>query len=152
MYYFHICFSCRLKKSKQTFKTKFVIQCSVQMTWTRHYYLTLFPWRGILFIPMIVYHMTKPGGKRVNYHWYQERFLVNNSVMAEDVYSKTFSRISVRNSDWRNHMTEISSEFRYRLLLCKINFLRRNFVTKVDNNNSNFKFRPEFYSNSSRLW
>ena len=100
---------------------------------------------------LIVYHMTKPGGKRVNYHWYQEHFLVNNSVMAEDVYSKTSSRISVRNSDWRNHMTEISSEFRYRLLLCKINFLRRNFVTKVDNNNSNFKFRPEFYSNSSRL-
>jgi hypothetical protein len=35
LYYFQIWFSCRLKKSKQTFKTKFVIQRSVQMTWTR---------------------------------------------------------------------------------------------------------------------
>ena len=34
--YFQICFSCWLKKSKQTFNSKFVIQCSVQMTWTRH--------------------------------------------------------------------------------------------------------------------
>ena len=31
LYYFQICFSCRLKKSKQIFNTKFVIQCSVQI-------------------------------------------------------------------------------------------------------------------------
>ena len=34
--YFQIWFLYRLKKSKQTFNTKFVIRRSVQMTWTRH--------------------------------------------------------------------------------------------------------------------
>ena len=32
LYYFQIWFSCQLKKLKQTFKAKFVIQPSVQMT------------------------------------------------------------------------------------------------------------------------
>ena len=32
LYYFQIYFSSWLKKSNQTFNTKFVIQCSVQMT------------------------------------------------------------------------------------------------------------------------
>ena len=36
LYYFQIWFLCRLKESKQTFNTKFVIQCPVQTTWTRH--------------------------------------------------------------------------------------------------------------------
>ena len=36
LYYFQIWFSCRLKKSKQTFNTKFVTRRSVQMTWTGH--------------------------------------------------------------------------------------------------------------------
>ena len=36
MYYIQIWFSCRLKKSKQTFNTKFVIWRPVKMTWTRH--------------------------------------------------------------------------------------------------------------------
>ena len=36
LYYFQIWFLCWLKKSKQKFNTIFVIQWSVQMTWTRH--------------------------------------------------------------------------------------------------------------------
>ena len=34
LYYFQIWFSCQLKKSKQTFNTKFVIWHTVKMTWT----------------------------------------------------------------------------------------------------------------------
>ena len=36
LYYFQIQFLCWLKQSKQKFNTIFVIQWSVQMTWTRH--------------------------------------------------------------------------------------------------------------------
>jgi hypothetical protein len=46
---FQIWFLCRLKKSKQTFNTKFVIRHSVQMTWTKH---KLQKWQGMYLLQL----------------------------------------------------------------------------------------------------
>ena len=57
--------------------------------------------------------------------------------MAEAVYFKTSSRISVRNSDWRNHMTmKFLRNFATVCFSAKSTFYVGFFIRKVDSNSS----------------